>query len=56
MTNMSYCRFQNTLEELKVCEDYMDAEDLSVLESISRKYLIKVCTRISKDWGQEDEK
>lgn len=44
--NMSYCRFQNTLQDLKDCADYMEETDLDKEEERARKELIKVCRQI----------
>ena len=50
MSNMSYCRFQNTLLDLQNCVDYMDDDDLSPEEAQAREYLIEVCTEIVDNW------
>jgi len=52
MGNMSYCRFQNTLEDLKDCEENMD-DDLGEDEARARKRLIDVCVSIAADYGEE---
>lgn len=51
MSNMSYCRFSNTLSDLKDCYDNMDDEDISKEEKEARKKLIKLCERIVDDYG-----
>jgi hypothetical protein len=48
MSNMAYCRFRNTLNDLYDCFDQMD-EDLSEEESEARKKLINLCKRIADD-------
>ncbi len=35
MTNMTYCRFQNTLKDLSDCSDYMDPSDNPDYDSIT---------------------
>jgi hypothetical protein len=45
---MSYCRFQNTLNDLYDCEENLH-EDLSEEESSARKELIELCQRIADD-------
>ncbi len=47
MGNMSYCRFQNTLEDLRDCYDNLD-DDLSEKkdEARARVKLVGVCQRI----------
>lgn len=49
--NMSYCRFQNTVRDLRDCADHMDEldEDSHVWEISSRKELIKLCARIVEE-------
>lgn len=55
MSNMSYCRFRNTLSDLRDCEDAMsedqDGEELSVEEKQARKSLIKLCQKIVLDYS-----
>jgi hypothetical protein len=57
--NMSYCRFQNTLMDLRDCQEHMDDGDLSEEEKDARAELINVCWRIAQDYaneqGEEDE-
>jgi hypothetical protein len=48
--NMGYCRFQNTLTDLKDCEDHLDDEDLGEEEEQARKRMIKVCINIARDY------
>jgi len=58
MSNMAYCRFQNTLNDLRDCYDAMDDTDLSEEEAKARKRLVKVCQSIVDDaeWlGLEEE-
>lgn len=48
MANMSYCRFQNTLSDLRDCyENWDDAE--SDEEKVARKKLLKLCRKIADD-------
>ena len=51
---MSYCRFQNTLQDLRDCQENMDDSDLSPEEKRARKALIDVCWRIAQDYGDEE--
>ncbi len=53
MANMSYCRFQNTIEDLYDCYDNMDKSDLSEEEEIARTRLIKLCGEISANYGDD---
>lgn len=45
---MSYCRFYNTLQDLKDCYyNIEDVEDMSDLEKRARKQLIEICMDIA---------
>ena len=47
MSNMSYCRFENTYYDLKDCSDnLLERDDLSATEVKYRRLLIKTCQRI----------
>lgn len=53
MSNMSYCRFSNTLDDLRDCYDTMDeTADLSTGEQEARKKLIRLCERITNDYAE----
>ena len=56
MSNMSYCRFQNTLNDLKDCSENMDSDNLSKDESRARNSLIALCCDIAIDHCQEVDK
>lgn len=47
--NMSYCRFQNTAQDLQDCYDNLDDSELSEAEAAARLRLIKLCQRIVAD-------
>ena len=51
MGNMSYCRFENTLQDLRDCYEYMDDEDLSESERYARESLIELAATIAKEHG-----
>ncbi|KKN06893.1 hypothetical protein LCGC14_1072700 [marine sediment metagenome] len=53
MSNMGYCRFQNTLSDLRDCYDSMDDNDLSEEEAKARKRLVKLCQEITENYGNE---
>lgn len=53
--NMSYCRFQNTLPDLRDCYNNMDDGDLSPEEEKARKQLIEICRLIVEEYGDEEE-
>jgi len=57
MGNMSYCRFQNTLGDLRDCEDALDHPDepLSPDEARARQALIELCARIAEDFGDDQQ-
>lgn len=55
MSNMSYCRFTNTLSDLEECYEHMDDENLGDEETRSRKELIRVCMNIAQDYQDEIE-
>lgn len=52
MSNMSYCRFRNTLEDLQDCYDNFE-EEISLDEEKARLKLLKLCQRISSDYDFE---
>ena len=56
MSNMSYCRFANTLRDLRDCNEHLWDNDLSEDEEKARKRLIELCREIAEDGdGMEDE-
>lgn len=57
MGNMSYCRFENTLGDLRDCYEHMDDEEyLSVDERKAFKRLVQLCSDISIDYGDGEPK
>ena len=55
MSNMSYCRFQNTLQDLRDCYESMDDKDLSDEEKRARRSLLKLCAKIADDYVVDGE-
>ena len=55
MSNMSYCRFQNTLSDLSDCVEHMDDTDLSDEERRAMQKLIDVCATITGHYGEGTE-
>jgi len=55
MGNMSYCRFQNTLNDLRDCEENLNNDDLSKDEFVARKRLIELCLDIVQNSFCYDE-
>jgi hypothetical protein len=55
MSNMSYCRFQNTLSDLEDCFENMgdNVEKLSISEARCRKQIIELAKDIIDDFGHE---
>ena len=53
MSNMSYCRFENTTADLRDCYDNLDVDDISESEKKARTRLIKLCISIAEDYGHE---
>ena len=50
MANMSYCRFRNTLIDLKDCYDNItEIEEMSEDELHARRKLIELCQEIAQD-------
>ena len=54
MSNMAYCRFQNTLIDLLDCFEHMDETDgLSKEESKARKRIIEISKDIIESFEEE---
>ena len=49
MANMSYCRFRNTLSDLRDCWEHIFDDDLSEEEGRARQRLIDLCRDIVYD-------
>jgi uncharacterized protein YfkK (UPF0435 family) len=57
MANMSYCRFENTYNDLNDCYEAMNEhEDLSESEMKHLKWMIEMCQNIVDDFGYIVEK
>lgn len=66
MSNMSYCRFQNTLLDLQDCDqelgdmgDHLDGhneydEPLSEEELFAAKRLLKLCKKLAERYDDEE--
>ncbi len=50
MSNMSYCKFQNTLRDLQDCYDTIDQEVDDRNEERARKQLVKLCYDIADEF------
>lgn len=55
MTNMSYCRVENTLADLKDCYNNVEPDDLSENEEKAWKELIVLCQDMVDDYKEEEE-
>ena len=53
MTNMSYCRFRNTVLDLRDCYENMEEEPASEEEKKARLRLIKRCCEVADAYGYE---
>jgi len=49
MSNMNYCRFENTFHDLQDVREHIFDDDLSELEQKYRNLLIAVCKDIAED-------
>ena len=56
MSNMSYCRFQNTLHDLEDCYENMELHKQSNKEEKEAKEkLIELCQQIANDYGKDND-
>ncbi len=55
MSNMGYCRFQNTLRDLNDCTYHFIDDNLSNEEENARKLLIELCKSIVLEFEDYDE-
>jgi hypothetical protein len=53
VANMSYCRFQNTLIDLRDCEEHFE-DELDGEELKARQRILAICERIAHNYGEED--
>lgn len=54
MANMSYCRFQNTLSDLRDCARALEeGEPLSDDEQRARNRLVELCAEIVSSFAEE---
>ena len=49
---MSYCRFENTLRDLRDCYNNMGNGDLSKSEFFARKQMIEMCINIVERYDE----
>ncbi len=55
MSNMGYCRFENTVEDLDDCYEHF-GDQLSPEEDRARKRMMRICKDIIADYGEEEQK
>lgn len=56
MSNMSYCRFENTLRDLEDCaEAIAEQEKLSESERKAKNRLIELCIDIANDYSPDND-
>lgn len=53
MSNMSYCRFENTARDFADCVANMDADSLSESEARAREDLIQMAVEMALNYGAE---
>jgi hypothetical protein len=57
MSNMGYCRFENTLADLRDCASelstMMNLDQLSSSEAKAANSLIRLCRKIAEDWDAD---
>lgn len=49
MSNMGYCRFHNTVQDLFDCYDHLEDKELSESEEQKREELLNLCKQIVWD-------
>jgi hypothetical protein len=54
MSNMSYCRFENTQGDLRDCLRHILDDDLSESETEARDGLIRTCRKIVNEWDENE--
>lgn len=52
MSNMSYCRFENTLADLKDCYRHWEKPETD-WEFQSRAEMLELCKRIVEEYGED---
>lgn len=53
---MSYCRFENTVNDMIDCINNMDiSESASTYEKRARKKFVELCAQVVADYGDELE-
>ena len=53
MSNMSYCRMENTLRDMRDCENHLD-DELGGSEFKARKKLVELCRAVAESFEGVD--
>ena len=54
--NMSYCRFENTVNDMLDCVNNMDiSESASTYEKRARKQFVEICAQVAEQYREELE-
>lgn len=54
--NMSYCRFENTVNDMIDCINNMEIDEYaSTYEKRARKEFVELCVQVAKEYGDELE-
>ena len=53
MSNLSYCRFRNTLPDLMDCARHFHDYDLSVEEHRARLQMLRIINELAGDYADE---
>ena len=53
MANLDYCKFENTLADLRDCYSDMSEPQKGSPEYFARRRLIKLCMDIAEEYGPE---
>ena len=54
MANMSYCRFENTLGDLRDCRENIDEPVFSREEAIARRQIVAIAHLIADEYEVDD--
>jgi len=55
MSNMGYCRFQNTINDLEDCYDHFGDEDISKEEFRAKQRMFRICKDIVEEYSEDEE-
>lgn len=57
MPNMSYCRFRNTINDMRDCVDHLDdvLDDDDIEEETARNKFIAICKDVAQDYADDED-